>query len=88
MNAELQGIGMTSRRTRMRLVQRLRDEGISDEQVLAAIGEVPRHIFLDEALNKVISTIAIHAHPSRWEETIFERLALYARYHPDAHFSG
>lgn len=51
MNAELQGIGMTSRRTRMRLVQRLRDEGISDEQVLAAIGEVPRHIFLDEALS-------------------------------------
>lgn len=51
MNAELQGIGMTSRRTRMRLVRRLRDEGISDEQVLAAIGEVPRHIFLDEALS-------------------------------------
>jgi protein-L-isoaspartate(D-aspartate) O-methyltransferase len=35
----------------MRLVRRLRDEGISDEQVLAAIGEVPRHIFLDEALS-------------------------------------
>jgi protein-L-isoaspartate(D-aspartate) O-methyltransferase len=51
MNAELQGIGMTSRRTRMRLVQRLRDEGISDEQVLGAIADVPRHIFLDEALS-------------------------------------
>lgn len=50
MNAELQGIGMTSRRTRMRLVQRLREGGISDERVLAAIGEVPRHIFLEEAL--------------------------------------
>lgn len=51
MNAELQGIGMTSRRTRMRLVQRLREGGIADEQVLDAIAEVPRHIFLDEALS-------------------------------------
>lgn len=50
MVAELQGIGMTSRRTRMRLVQRLRDSGIADENVLTALGETPRHIFLDEAL--------------------------------------
>lgn len=41
---------MTSRRTRMRLVQRLRDKGIKNEQVLSAIAETPRHIFLDEAL--------------------------------------
>ena len=41
---------MTSRRTRMRLVQRLRDAGIQSEQVLGVIGQVPRHIFLDEAL--------------------------------------
>jgi protein-L-isoaspartate(D-aspartate) O-methyltransferase len=34
----------------MRLIQRLRESGISDEQVLAAMSEVPRHIFLDEAL--------------------------------------
>ena len=47
----IEGIGMTSRRTRMRLVQRLRDKGISDEQVLGAIAETPRHIFLDEALS-------------------------------------
>lgn len=47
---ELSGIGMTSRRTRMRLVQRLREKGISNEDVLEAIGEIPRHIFLDEAL--------------------------------------
>jgi len=46
----LEGIGMTSRRTRMRLVQRLRDAGIQSEQVLDVIGQVPRHIFLDEAL--------------------------------------
>jgi len=46
----LEGIGMTSRRTRMRLVQRLRDAGIQSEPVLDAIAQVPRHIFLDEAL--------------------------------------
>ncbi|MDI9246833.1 protein-L-isoaspartate(D-aspartate) O-methyltransferase [Marinobacter sp. CHS3-4] len=50
MVAELDGIGMTSRRTRMRLIQRLRDSGIEDEQVLEAMSNVPRHIFLDEAL--------------------------------------
>jgi protein-L-isoaspartate(D-aspartate) O-methyltransferase len=47
---DLRGIGMTSQRTRDRLVQRLREHGISDERVLAVIGEVPRHIFIDEAL--------------------------------------
>jgi len=45
------GIGMTSQRTRMRMVERLRAQGIRDETVLAAIGEVPRHIFVDEALS-------------------------------------
>ena len=46
----LQGIGMTSRRTRTRLVQRLRDHGIANELVLDAINETPRHAFIDEAL--------------------------------------
>ncbi|MEM9171911.1 MAG: protein-L-isoaspartate(D-aspartate) O-methyltransferase [Pseudomonadota bacterium] len=41
---------MTSRRTRERLVQRLRDSGIRSPQVLARIREVPRHRFVDEAL--------------------------------------
>jgi protein-L-isoaspartate(D-aspartate) O-methyltransferase len=41
---------MTSQRTRMRMVERLRGLGIRDEVVLAAMGEVPRHIFVDEAL--------------------------------------
>ena len=41
---------MTSMRTRERLVARLRNEGISDEDVLDAIRNVPRHIFVDEAL--------------------------------------
>ena len=44
------GVGMTSQRTRLRMVERLRRQGIRDEVVLAAIGEVPRHIFVDEAL--------------------------------------
>lgn len=51
MSTQLQGIGMTSRRTRMRLVQRLKDAGIESEEVLDVIGDVPRHIFLDEALS-------------------------------------
>ena len=44
------GIGMTSARTRDRLVQRLREHGIAHEQVLAQIRNVPRHLFVDEAL--------------------------------------
>jgi protein-L-isoaspartate(D-aspartate) O-methyltransferase len=50
MSAAHSGIGMTSQRTRMRMVERLRKEGITDEVILAAMGEVPRHIFVDEAL--------------------------------------
>ena len=44
------GIGMTSARTRDRLVQRLRDQGIRNEAVLEQIRNVPRHLFVDEAL--------------------------------------
>jgi len=47
---DVHGIGMTSRRTRDRLIQRLREEGIHDERVLDAIRRVPRHVFVDEAL--------------------------------------
>src|SRR6201987_6014009 len=46
----LEGIGMTSARTRDRLVQRLRDQGIASAAVLERIRNVPRHIFVDEAL--------------------------------------
>ena len=45
------GIGMTSERTRARMVERLREQGIRDSSVLAAMGLVPRHIFVDEALS-------------------------------------
>ena len=44
------GIGMTSQRTRARMVERLRRDGITDETVLAALGAVPRHLFVDDAL--------------------------------------
>jgi protein-L-isoaspartate(D-aspartate) O-methyltransferase len=44
------GIGMTSQRTRARMVERLRGKGIRDHRVLEAIGAVPRHLFVEEAL--------------------------------------
>jgi protein-L-isoaspartate(D-aspartate) O-methyltransferase len=44
------GIGMTSARTRIRMVERLREQGIIDEGVLSAMGAIPRHIFVEEAL--------------------------------------
>ena len=50
MKREVTGIGMTSQRTRMRMVERLRADGITDEVVLSAMAEVPRHVFVDEAL--------------------------------------
>ena len=50
MNPRHAGIGMTSKRTQQRMVERLRAAGISDEAVLSAMLEVPRHVFVDEAL--------------------------------------
>lgn len=50
MIAFTRGIGMTSQRTRDRLVARLREEGISNEAVLDVIRNTPRHLFVDEAL--------------------------------------
>lgn len=46
----IKGIGMTSARTRDRLVQRLKDQGIRSPAVLEQIRNVPRHLFVDEAL--------------------------------------
>jgi len=45
------GIGMTSARTRDRLIATLREQGIANEPVLARIRDVPRHLFVDEALS-------------------------------------
>lgn len=49
-HARFAGIGMTSARTRERLVQRLREQGISNLSVLDRVKTVPRHIFVDEAI--------------------------------------
>ena len=46
----MSGSGMTSDRTRARMVERLRADGIRDELVLSALNAIPRHIFVDEAL--------------------------------------
>lgn len=50
MSIEHKGIGMTSARTRERLIQRLVEQGIRDPRVLDRIRNVPRHLFVDEAL--------------------------------------
>lgn len=47
---EISGVGMTSQRTRDRLIERLRDKGIDDERVLQQMRRTPRHLFMDEAL--------------------------------------
>ena len=44
------GIGMTSQRTRERLIERLYEEGLSNPSVLEVIRRTPRHLFVDEAL--------------------------------------
>jgi protein-L-isoaspartate(D-aspartate) O-methyltransferase len=45
-----EGIGMTSGRTRLRMIENLRREGITDERVLNAMAEIPRHVFVDEGI--------------------------------------
>ena len=50
MNYRFEGIGMTSRRTRERLVARLKEQGISHPDVLRIMLETPRHLFVEEAL--------------------------------------
>lgn len=63
-----QGIGMTSMRTRERLIQRLMDQGISNYQVLDVIRTTPRHAFVDEALaHRAYEDTAL---PIGWGQTI------------------
>ena len=50
MSVRYSGIGMTSQRTRMRMIERLREQGIADERVLAVMNTIPRHLFVEEAL--------------------------------------
>ena len=56
---DLQGIGMTSQRTRDRLVARLREQGIDNNEVLACMGAVPRHIFVDHRFVNFIKRYAL-----------------------------
>ncbi len=63
-----QGIGMTSMRTRERLIQRLMDQGITDYAVLDSLRQVPRHEFVDEALaHRAYEDTAL---PIGWGQTI------------------
>lgn len=48
---QFEGIGMTSKRTRDRLVQRLQEQGVQRQDMLDLIARTPRHLFLDEALS-------------------------------------
>ncbi len=68
MNTLKNGIGMTSSRTRLRMIERLREQGINDEAVLAAMYEVPRHLFVDEALaSRAYDDVSL---PINYEQTI------------------
>ncbi len=51
MNPSLQGIGMTSLRTRERMIRRLSEQGIHNKKILEIMRDTPRHIFMDEALS-------------------------------------
>ena len=50
MNQRIEGIGMTSRRTRERMIARLKELGISHPDLLRVMLETPRHLFVEEAL--------------------------------------
>ena len=62
------GSGMTSSRARLRLIEQLRDDGIKNEEVLNAMSEVPRHIFVDSGIShRAYENIAL---PIGWKQTI------------------
>ena len=68
------GIGMTSQRTRDRMVGRLRDQGIADEVVLDAMARVPRHLFVEEAIaSRAYEDTAL---PIGFEQTISRPFAV------------
>lgn len=65
---KVSGIGMTSQRTRNRLLERLFEQGIRDHAVLEAMGSTPRHLFVDEALaNRAYEDTAL---PIGYNQTI------------------
>lgn len=65
---DLSGIGMTSRRTRERLVARLAEQGIANQDVLDVLRTTPRHLFLDEAMaHRAYEDIAL---PIGYQQTL------------------
>lgn len=80
------GIGMTSQRTQKRMVDRLRQRGIKNESVLAAMNAVPRHVFVDEALaHRAYEDTAL---PINFKQTISQpfivaRMTEEVMQHPD-----
>ena len=65
---KVQGLGMTSLRTRQRLLERLTEKGIKDIRVLEAMRDTPRHLFLDEALaSRAYEDLAL---PIGYQQTI------------------
>ncbi|SFN90343.1 protein-L-isoaspartate(D-aspartate) O-methyltransferase [Nitrosospira briensis] len=68
LNSHHSGIGMTSQRTRARMIERLRSQGIADEVVLAAMAAIPRHIFVEEVLaNRAYDDVSL---PINFGQTI------------------
>ena len=68
------GIGMASERTRLRMVARLREQGIRDETVRAAMAQVPRHLFVEEAFaSRVYEDTAL---PIGFAQTISQPFAV------------
>ena len=66
--SKVQGLGMTSLRTRKRLLERLTEKGIKDIRVLEAMRDTPRHLFLDEALaSRAYEDLAL---PIGYQQTI------------------
>ena len=66
--SKTQGLGMTSLRTRQRLLERLTEKGIKDIRVLEAMRDTPRHLFLDEALaSRAYEDLAL---PIGYQQTI------------------
>ena len=58
MNDKFRGIGMTSQRSRDRLIDQLREMGIQSERVLEVMRNMPRHIFIDEARTVLAAEVA------------------------------
>lgn len=65
---------MTSQRTRMRMIERLRTQGITDEAVLSIMGELPRHVFVEDALaSRAYDDVAL---PINYGQTISSPLTV------------